>query len=125
MTDVLQNYVNGEWRSSSAPDYLDVVNPATNQVLAKVPMSSAAELDEAAQFAAEAFKSWRRVPPTDRVQYLFKLKVLMDQQIDDLAQTITLECGKTVAEAKGEMQRAIENVEVACGIPILMQGYNS
>lgn len=125
MTDVLQNYVNGEWRSSSATDYLDVVNPATNQILAKVPMSSAAELDEAAQFAAEAFKSWRRVPPTDRVQYLFKLKVLMDQQIDDLAQTITLECGKTVAEAKGEMQRAIENVEVACGIPILMQGYNS
>lgn len=125
MTDVLQNYVNGEWRNSSAQDYLDVVNPATNQVLAKVPMSSAAELDQAAQFAAEAFKSWRRVPPTDRVQYLFKLKVLMDQQIDDLAQTITLECGKTVAEAKGEMQRAIENVEVACGIPILMQGYNS
>lgn len=122
---VLQNYVNGGWCDSLSSDYLDVINPATAEVLAQVPLSTAAEVDQAVQAAATAFESWRRVPATDRVQYLFKLKYLLDEHLDDLARTITQECGKTLAESKGEMRRAIENVEVACGIPILMQGYNS
>ncbi|HEY9622154.1 MAG TPA: CoA-acylating methylmalonate-semialdehyde dehydrogenase [Crinalium sp.] len=121
----LQNYVNGQWITSSATEYLDVINPATADVLAQVPLSSAIEIDQAAHAAAEAFKTWRRTPPTDRVQYLFKLKRLLEENFDDLARTITLECGKTLAESKGEIQRAIENVEVACGIPTLIQGYNS
>ncbi len=122
MTEQLQNYINGTWCPSIASDYQDVINPATNEVLARVPLSPASEIDAAARAAAIAFQQWRKTPPTDRVQYLFKLKNLLDQHIDDLAQTITLECGKTFAEARAEMQRAIENVEVACGIPILMQG---
>ncbi|MDP7279974.1 MAG: CoA-acylating methylmalonate-semialdehyde dehydrogenase, partial [Candidatus Poribacteria bacterium] len=61
----------------------------------------------------------------DRIQYLFALKQLLEEHLDQIAQTITIECGKTLAESKGELRRAIENVEVACGIPILMQGYNS
>jgi malonate-semialdehyde dehydrogenase (acetylating) / methylmalonate-semialdehyde dehydrogenase len=122
---VLQNYINGEWRSSSATEYLEVINPATTEVLAKVPLSSAAEIDQAAQAAQAAFQSWRRVPPTERVQYLFKLKNLMEEHFEDLARTVTQECGKTLAESRGEMRRAIENVETACGIPLLMQGYNS
>jgi malonate-semialdehyde dehydrogenase (acetylating) / methylmalonate-semialdehyde dehydrogenase len=121
----LQNYINGQWVTSSAAEYLDVINPATADVLAQVPLSPAREIDQAAQAAAEAFKTWRRTPPTDRVQYLYKLKTLLENQFDELARTITLECGKTFAESQGEVQRAIENVEVACGIPILMQGYNS
>jgi malonate-semialdehyde dehydrogenase (acetylating)/methylmalonate-semialdehyde dehydrogenase len=122
MTEQLQNYINGTWCPSIASDYQDVINPATNEVLARVPLSPASEIDAAARAAAIAFQQWRKTPPTDRVQYLFKLKNLLDQHIDDLAQTITLECGKTFAEARAEMQRAIENVEVACGIPMLMQG---
>jgi len=121
--NTLLNYINGQW-CGSATEHLEVVNPATAEVLVKVPLSSPSELDQAAQAAAVAFVNWRRTPPTERVQYLFKLKNLLEEHFDDLARTITLECGKTLAESKGEMRRAIENVEVACGIPILMQGHN-
>ncbi len=120
----LFNYINGEWRASGATDFLDVVNPATAQVLAKVPLSPKSDVESAAKAAADAFGSWRRVPPTERVQYLFKLKFLLEEHLEELAHTITQECGKTFAESKGELERAIENVEVACGIPMLMQGYN-
>lgn len=123
-TNALPNYINGQWCASSATEYLEVVNPATAEVLVQVPLSPSSEVDQATQAAAEAFVSWRRTPPTERVQYLFKLKNLLEEHFDDLARTITLECGKTLAESKGEMRRAIENVEVACGIPILMQGHN-
>ena len=124
MAETLQNYIDGKWQTPSA-DLLDVINPAVGEVLARVPLSPASEIDRAAQAAAAAFPGWRRTPPSDRVQYLFRLKGLLETHLDDLARTITLECGKTFAEAKAEMQRAIENVEVACGTPILMQGYNS
>ena len=121
----LSNYINGEWCDPNATEFLTISNPATADILGKVPLSPASEVDRAAQAAAKAFKTWRRVPATDRVQYLFKLKVLLDENFEEISQTITQECGKTLAEARGEMRRAIENVEVACGIPILMQGYNS
>lgn len=119
---MLKNYINGEWFTSSTTNYLDVINPATAEVLGTVPLSPATEVEQAAVAAATAFTTWRRTPPTERVQYLFKLKNLLEEHFDELARTITLECGKTLAESKGEMRRAIENVEVACGIPILMQG---
>lgn len=120
----LPNYINGQWCASSATEHWEVINPATAQVLARVPLSTANEVNQAAQAAAEAFVSWRRTPPTERVQYLFKLKNLLEEHFEDLAHTITLECGKTLAESKGEIRRAIENVEVACGIPVMMQGTN-
>jgi malonate-semialdehyde dehydrogenase (acetylating)/methylmalonate-semialdehyde dehydrogenase len=119
---ILPNYINGQWCTSSATEYLDVINPATTEVLAKVPLSPASEVNQAAEAAAEAFVNWRRTPPTERVQYLFKLKNLLEENLEDLARTITLECGKTLAESTGEMRRAIENVEVACGIGMMMQG---
>ncbi len=121
----LYNYINNEWRASSATEYLDVTNPATAEVLGQVPLSPPSEVDQAAQAAAEAFVEWRRTPAVERVQYLFKLKNLLEENFEDLTRTITMECGKTLAESRGEMRRAIENVEVACGIPALMQGYNS
>ncbi|GAA6617194.1 CoA-acylating methylmalonate-semialdehyde dehydrogenase [Scytonema sp. NUACC26] len=120
----LPNYINNQWCPSSATEYLDVINPATAEVLAKVPLSPASEVEQVVQAASEAFSSWRRTPPTERVQYLFKLKNLLEEHFEDLARTITLECGKTLAESKGEIRRAIENVEVACGIPMMMQGSN-
>ncbi|NJL88095.1 MAG: CoA-acylating methylmalonate-semialdehyde dehydrogenase [Leptolyngbyaceae cyanobacterium SM1_1_3] len=121
---LLKNYINGQWIASSASEQLLVTNPATAETLAQVPLSPAAEVEQAVQAAAEAFVQWQRVPPTERIQFLFKLKGLLDNGIDDIAQTITLECGKTLKESTGELRRAIENVEVACGIPTLMQGRN-
>jgi malonate-semialdehyde dehydrogenase (acetylating)/methylmalonate-semialdehyde dehydrogenase len=78
----------------------------------------------AIESAAAAFPEWRRTPPEDRIQYLFKLKQLFEEHLEDLARFITMENGKTLSEARAELRRAIENVEVACGIPTLMQGYN-
>ena len=120
----LLNYINGEWYASKSTEFLDVINPATAEVLTQVTLSSKEDVESAAVAAANAFVNWRRIPPTERVQYLFKLKYLLEENIDELARTITMECGKTFAESKAELQRAIENVEVACGIPMLMQGYN-
>jgi malonate-semialdehyde dehydrogenase (acetylating)/methylmalonate-semialdehyde dehydrogenase len=119
---VLKNYINGEWRLSTASARLAVYNPATAVVLAEVPLSPGAEVDHATAAAAQAFTTWRRVPAVERVQPLFKLKSLLEEQADEIARLITQECGKTLKESRGELQRAIENVEVACGIPTAMQG---
>ena len=119
----LENYVNGGWRRATASEYVDVTNPATAELLARTPLSTANDVDVAVQAAAAAFPAWRRTPPGERVQYLFKLKTLLEENIDELARLITIENGKTFAESKAEIRRAIENVEVACGIPMLMQGY--
>ncbi|MCH8094864.1 MAG: CoA-acylating methylmalonate-semialdehyde dehydrogenase [Chloroflexi bacterium] len=121
----IRNFIDGVWQASSAEEHLDVTNPATGETLGRVPLSTPGEVDQAAQAAAEAFSEWRRTPAVERVQYLFKLKVLLDENLEQLSRTITLENGKTLGESRGEMRRAIENVEVACGIPILIQGYNS
>jgi len=116
------NYIDGEWKESSARE---VVNPATGELLAQTPLSPRKDVDTAAQVAKQALQSWRRTPVQDRVQYLFRLKRLMDENIDEISRTITMECGKTLDEARAEMRRAIENVEVACGTPILSQGWVS
>jgi malonate-semialdehyde dehydrogenase (acetylating)/methylmalonate-semialdehyde dehydrogenase len=122
MTEKLLNYVNGSWRESAAATYLDVPNPATAEVLATVPLSPVEEVDEAARLAAGAFPGWRRTPTPARIQHLFKLKALMEEHFEELSRSITMENGKTIDDARGEMRRAIENVEVACGIPTMMLG---
>lgn len=118
----LQNYIGGEWRKSDAAEYLDVINPATAELMGQVPLSPAAEVRQAAEAAAEASIEWRRVPVVERVQYLFKLKMLLEENLAEIARLITMECGKTFEESVAEMRRAIENLEVAAGMPILMQG---
>lgn len=120
--EVLPNYVNGAWQSSQSGETHPVVDPATAEVLAYAPLSPPEEVDRAARAAAAAFPGWRRTPPTDRVQYLFRMKELLESHFEELSRCITRENGKTLAEARGELRRAIENVEVACGIPVLMQG---
>jgi malonate-semialdehyde dehydrogenase (acetylating) / methylmalonate-semialdehyde dehydrogenase len=120
----LLNYIGGKWKRSRASNYADVRNPATGRALVRVPLSPAAEVEEAAQAAQAALDGWRRTPPTERVQYLFKFKQLLEEHIDEIARLTVDECGKTLAEAKGELQRGLENVEVATGIPSLMMGYN-
>ncbi len=118
------NYINGHWTHSSAREWLDISNPATGEVLAQAPLSDAAEVADAVESAAAAFPEWRRTPPEDRIQPLFKLKPILEEQVDDLARILTQENGKTLTEARAELRRAIENVEVACGIPMMMQGCN-
>ncbi len=120
----IPNYINGQWQDSTSNEWQDVINPATGETLASVPLSDAAEVSKAIDAAAAAYPAWRRTPPEDRIQPLFKLKQLLEDHLDELARIITQENGKTFAEAKAELRRAIENVEVACGIPMMMQGYN-
>ena len=120
----LQNYIDGGWRRSSSTEFYEVSNPATAELIARTPLSLPADVEPAVQAAAAAFPAWRRTPAGERMQYLFKLKILLEEHIDELSRLITLENGKTFGEAKAELRRGIENVEVACGIPMMMQGYN-
>jgi malonate-semialdehyde dehydrogenase (acetylating) / methylmalonate-semialdehyde dehydrogenase len=121
----MQNYIEGQFQKSAATEQLPVINPATGERLGDVPLSPAREVDTAVRAAARAFPLWRQVPVAERVQHLFRLKMVLEEQFEDLARTVTQECGKTLAESRGELRRAIENVEVACGTPTLIQGYNS
>src|SRR6184192_3557989 len=118
------HYINGQWIESKTSEWQDVTNPATGELLTRVPLANLSEVNAAIEAAAAAYPEWRRTPPEDRIQPLFKLKQLLEDHIDELARIITQENGKTVSEAKAELRRAIENVEVACGIPMMMQGYN-
>jgi malonate-semialdehyde dehydrogenase (acetylating)/methylmalonate-semialdehyde dehydrogenase len=121
----LRNFIAGEWRGSVAPDLLSVQNPATGEMLAVTPCSTAPEVDAAVSAAHSAYHEWRQVPVTDRIQILWKLKFRLEEDLENLARTITMECGKTLVEARGELRRAIENVEVAAGMPMMMQGHFS
>jgi malonate-semialdehyde dehydrogenase (acetylating)/methylmalonate-semialdehyde dehydrogenase len=118
------NYINGAWIEPKNCEWIDVINPATGDVLSKNPLSNSADVNSAVEAAAAAFPEWRRTPAEDRIQPLFKLKMLLEEHIDELGRIISQENGKTFAEGKAELRRAIENVEVACGIPMMMQGYN-
>jgi malonate-semialdehyde dehydrogenase (acetylating) / methylmalonate-semialdehyde dehydrogenase len=120
----LLNYVGGAWQRSRSGEFLDVRNPATAETIVRVPLSSREEVGEAVRAAHAAFADWRSTPPLERVQYLFKFKWLLEEHFDEIARLTTQECGKTLAEAQGELQRGLENVEVAAGIPSLMMGYN-
>lgn len=125
MANALYNFINGQWQKSTASDLFSVVNPATAETLAEVPLSTRDEVAQAVEVASQEFLQWRSVPAGERIQYLFKLKALLEENLEDIATTITQECGKTIGESRGELRRGIENIEVACGIPIMMQGYNS
>ena len=125
MTDTIFNYIGNAWVKSEASEFYEVINPATQELIGKTPLSSKEEVDRAAGVAADAFIEWKHIPVTERVQYLFKLKNALEDHFEELSRLITVECGKTLDESRGEMRRAIENVEIACGMPILIQGYNN
>ncbi|MBS1666741.1 MAG: CoA-acylating methylmalonate-semialdehyde dehydrogenase [Bacteroidetes bacterium] len=120
---MLQNYINGKWENSNSTLGIDVVNPATQEVLAKVPYGddTKKDINMAVAAAQAAYLEWKAVPVLKRIQPLFKFKTLLEEHRDEISKLITMECGKTLAESNGEIQRAIENVEVACGTPMLMQ----
>jgi malonate-semialdehyde dehydrogenase (acetylating) / methylmalonate-semialdehyde dehydrogenase len=118
---ILKNYINGQWVNSYGEKLLQVNNPATTRPLVKVPAGFAGDVELAANAASTAANEWRNTPATRRIQYLFKMKQILENHTDELSEICTNECGKTFAESKAEMIRAIENVEVACGIPQLLQ----
>jgi malonate-semialdehyde dehydrogenase (acetylating)/methylmalonate-semialdehyde dehydrogenase len=120
----LKNYINGEWVDSESTQVLDVINPATQRTIARVPMSSREEVNAAVKAAREAFPDWRRTTPLARARCLFRLKELMEENFEELSRIQTMEHGKTIDESRGETRRGIEMVEVATGIPSLMMGYN-
>jgi malonate-semialdehyde dehydrogenase (acetylating) / methylmalonate-semialdehyde dehydrogenase len=118
------DHIGGTWRRPSSEQGTDVLNPATGQVLAASPVGSAEDVAAAVEAAGAAFPDWRATPPGERVQYLFRLKQLLEDHFEEIARITTIENGKTLAESRGELRRGIENIETACGIPMLMQGYN-
>lgn len=124
MDNELLNYIGGTWQRGRTTEFLDVRNPATAETIVRVPLSGRDEVNAAVEAAQQAFVEWRRTPPTERIQYLFKLKQLLEDHFDEITQLTTQECGKTLAESQGELRRGIENVEVAAGIPSLMMGSN-
>jgi malonate-semialdehyde dehydrogenase (acetylating)/methylmalonate-semialdehyde dehydrogenase len=120
----LKNFINGEWIESKSKEALDVKNPATQRLLAKVPISTKDEVLGAIKAAKEAFPEWRRSSPLARVRCLFRLKELLENNFERLSRIQTMEHGKTIDESRGETRRGIEMVEVGTGIPSLMMGYN-
>ncbi|GMK38823.1 methylmalonate semialdehyde dehydrogenase [acylating] 2 [Paenibacillus sp. CCS19] len=118
----LRNMIGGVWVESRASVYEDVYNPATGEIIAQVPLSTADELDEAVAAAARAFGEWRKVAAPKRARYLFRYQQLLSEHIEELAALITRENGKSLEEALGEVQRGIECVEFAAGAPTLLMG---
>ena len=119
---LVANYVAGEWVTTDAGEKLAVTDPATGEVLGAVPVSGRSDVDRAVAAARAAFPAWRRTPVPERARVFFRLKALLDEHHDELAVRLSREHGKNVAETWGEVQRGVENVEHAAGMPTLMMG---
>ena len=115
-------FVNGEIHKSKTKEYYDIYDPNTGDVIAKAPRCTQDEVNAAVESSAKAFLGWRDIPVLKRVQVLYKFKQLIEEQIDDLTMSVCLENGKVWQEAKGDVLKAIEVVELACGAPSLMMG---
>jgi len=120
--DILEHFIDGQRRTSASDRTGDVYNPATGRVSKRVPMGTAEELDAAVKAASKAFPEWSAQPPLRRARCMFRLKALLDEHADDLAAILTSEHGKVLEDARGEVTRAIEVVEFACGAPQLLKG---
>jgi malonate-semialdehyde dehydrogenase (acetylating)/methylmalonate-semialdehyde dehydrogenase len=115
-------YIDGAWEKPEGRTMQPVTNPATGETIAEVPYATEADIDRAVRSAHQAFLKWRDVPVVDRVQVLYRFKTLLDKHADEIAATLTRENGKTADDAKAEVRRMIQMVEVACGMPTLMMG---
>jgi malonate-semialdehyde dehydrogenase (acetylating)/methylmalonate-semialdehyde dehydrogenase len=118
----IQNFVGGRAVAVQAGERLDVVDPATGEVLGRVPLSGPSEVDHAVRVAAEAFQAWQDEPVTRRARRMFGLQALLEGALDELAELVTRENGKHLDEARGEVRRGIEVVELAAGMTTLMKG---
>lgn len=118
----LKNYVGGQWVESQAARFEDVPNPATGELLSRVPLSTKEDVDKAVAAAKEAFAGWSATPVVDRARIMFRFHSLLVKHEDELARMITLENGKNLPEAQAELLRGLEMVEFACGMPTLLMG---
>lgn len=118
----VKNFIGGAWVDSQADKFEDIPNPATGVILAKVPLSTTEDVEQAVTSAKEAFLTWKKVPVPQRARVLFRYQQLLHDHWEELARLITTENGKNYDEAYGEVLRGIECVEFACGVPTLMQG---
>lgn len=119
---MVNHYINGEWVKSTATETVAIVNPATGETLDETPLGTEREVDLAVQAAKAAFKTWRKTPAPDRIQYFFKIKTLLEENFDELVKICSKEHGKTLAESRGDVRRGIQMVETAAGIPTLQMG---
>ena len=119
---LLENLVGGRRIPPETDEVLDVLDPANGEVLARVPLSTAADVERAAQAAAEAYETWSETPVMERARVMFRLQQLCERQLDELAELCTLENGKAIGESRGEVRRGIDVIEFAAGMPTLMMG---
>lgn len=121
-TTLLKNYIGGKWVEAECSGHIDVTNPSTGEVIAESPLSTTAETNRAIAAAEEAFKTWKITPASRRVAPLFKLAQLLRDNEEEIARVLTREQGKSLTDSRAEMKRVFENVEVACGMPVMQQG---
>merc|ERR1719498_2248407 len=114
-------FIEGKKVESKATEFFDVHNPATGEVIARTPLCTAAEMEEAADSCAEAFKKWRSVPPSQRARVMHKFEDAVRQSMPELSKILTSEIGKTSADAQGDVFRGLEVVEIATSIPSMLQ----
>jgi malonate-semialdehyde dehydrogenase (acetylating)/methylmalonate-semialdehyde dehydrogenase len=118
----LNYFAGGKWLESRTEKYMDVFNPSTGEIIAKTPCCTESEVEYAIEHAAKAFKTWSKVPPMKRAQIMFKVKQLIDDNMDELTQMLATEHGKVLNEAQGDVMKSREVTEIACGIPSLLMG---
>ena len=121
-TRIIGHYINGKYIAGVGNRLSEVFNPATGEVSARLNNVTAAETIAAIDAAQAAFPAWSAMPALRRARIMFKFKALLDEYANDLAKAISLEHGKTISDARGEVTRGIEVVEFACGMPHLMKG---
>lgn len=118
---MLKDYINGQWVEGTGT-FLDVYNPSTGEVIAQVPVTTSDRVEEAIQAASEAFQTWKEVPLQKRMGYLFKLRDALVSRREELAQLISTDQAKHIADARAEVDRGIQLTETACGLPIIAAG---
>jgi malonate-semialdehyde dehydrogenase (acetylating) / methylmalonate-semialdehyde dehydrogenase len=116
------NFIGGRWTFLLTETFNNVYNPSTGEIIAKTPLSGENVVDEAVQAATKAFASWSQLPAPRRAEVLFRYRTILEREMESLAQLITLENGKTIEEARGDIRRGFEVVEFACGIAHLSKG---
>jgi malonate-semialdehyde dehydrogenase (acetylating)/methylmalonate-semialdehyde dehydrogenase len=120
----LRLFIGGEWKDTQSGEYTPVYNPSTGEVIAEAPRCTAGEVSDAVEAAARAYPAWRDTPVTQRVQVLFRYKSILENHLDELAVLVSTEMGKNLSEARGDVLKAIEVVELACAVPVSMAGYS-
>ncbi|HTI85826.1 MAG TPA: CoA-acylating methylmalonate-semialdehyde dehydrogenase [Alphaproteobacteria bacterium] len=118
----MHHFIDGKFVNGFSDQFADVFNPAIGQAVARVPLAGAGEVDTAVAAARRALPGWMATTPLRRARVMFRFKDLVEQHLDELAKLITTEHGKVLSDAKGSLQRGLEVVEFACGIPHLLKG---